>query len=155
VAVKPQPAPGPAPEPTPKPAPSPRPKGRASSLDRLIDDATGKIAAKPAVTPRPRPRPAPASDQPRTLTKAQIAAGMRLAAGGVSDCKENFKGTGLTVMVQVTIDGKTGRVSSGQALGRHRGTAGGECIVASVRYAARFPKFSGPPLKLKYPFIIR
>ena len=80
---------------------------------------------------------------------------MALAQRGVRDCKDNFKGNPGPVTLRVTIDGKRGRVSRAKVVGRHAGSAGGDCVVGAARYAARFPRFSGPPITLTYPFILR
>jgi hypothetical protein len=153
VAATPRPPPA-----RPRPAPAPAKKSSSGDeLDRLIDQATGGGS-------RPRPAPAPArpvtapppeiSNLPDSLTRQQVVAGMKRATIGVQDCRAKMD-RGDAVTVQVTIDGRTGRITRGKAVGKYAGTPAGECVAISAQFAARFPKFSGPPITLKYPFIIK
>jgi hypothetical protein len=59
------------------------------------------------------------------------------------------------VTVALLIDGRTGRVGAGRVLSIFAGTAVGVCALAAVREDARFPTFSGPPLKLTWPILLR
>jgi len=91
---------------------------------------------------------------PTGLSRAQVTTGLRRANIGVQDCRAKM-GRGDVVTIQVTIDGRIGRITKGKAVGHWAGTPGGECVVISAQFAARFPKFDGPPFTLQYPYIIK
>ena len=163
----PEPAAPPPDEPPPEPTkPTPRPKPGGTELDRLIDDATGpgEVRKKPpplaapaegGTSLAPAPAPAPvAPQQPKTLTREQVAAGMKRAEPGVHACYQQLREPGL-VMITATINGATGRIAAARVVGGFAGTPSGECVVLAVRRACVFPRFSGPPLTLKYPYMLR
>jgi predicted Zn finger-like uncharacterized protein len=141
------PAPTPAPTPTP---PGKKPKGE---LDDLIDAATDKVKTPPKKAPVEAAKPAE-SDLPKALTRNQVSAGMRRAAGRVKACYRMFKEAG-TIMVKATINGQTGKVSKSSIVGAFSGTPTGDCVSSAVRLNAFFPRFSGPALTLKYPYMLR
>lgn len=152
-------APPPPEDPPPEPdRPKPRPKAGGTELDRLIEDATGpgEVRKKPADVERGTgPAPAPtAPQQPQTLTREQVAAGMKLAEPGVHACYQQLREPGL-VMITATINGATGRIAAARVVGGFAGTPSGQCVVLAVRRACVFPRFSGPPLTLKYPYMLR
>ena len=73
---------------------------------------------------------------------------------GVQACRSKMTGGG-TVTIKVTVDGRTGRIVKGTALGSYRDSPAGKCVVASAKFAARFPRFGGPAMTFQYPYIIR
>ena len=154
-----EPAPRPAPrvaKPVPRAMPKAKPKG--DELDRLIDTALDdkKPASKPAEPVRRQtPDPEPADENlPASLDRDQVRDGMKRANIGVQACRGSMANGG-TVTIKVTVSGRTGRIITGVALGSWRDTPGGQCVVASAKFAARFPKFSGPDMTFQYPYIIR
>ena len=147
--------------PTPRPVPRSAPgKAKGDELDDLINTALGdEKKAKPKAAPLPRAEPAPASepvdeDLPESLSRDQIRKGMTRANIGVQACRSSLS-YGGTVTIQVTVSGRTGRIVTATALGSFRDTAGGKCVAASAKFAARFPRFSGANMTFQYPYIIR
>jgi len=150
----------------PAPVPKPRSKPTEDATDKELDDlinaaTTGDLP--PARKPRPRrkkrPRPAPApradrSGLPKSLARHQVAAGMKRANPAVVACRERHNQVGL-VTVSVTISGATGRVVKGRSLGPLGSTPVGKCVLKAVKGGARFGRFSGPNMTIKYPFILR
>ena len=134
----------------PAPAKKKKPKASDDELDALIAAAEGKKAAprKKKATPPPA---APAA--PKGLTRGQVSRGMRMANRGVSGCRKRFQQVGV-VTVRATI-GNTGRVTRATTAGSFAGTPVGQCVLAMVRGSCRFPVFSGPPVTVKYPFVLR
>ena len=93
-------------------------------------------------------------DLPEGLTRDQVGAGMRRANIGVQACRSHMT-SGGTVTIKVTVSGSTGRIIKGTAMGSYRDTPAGKCVVASAKFAARFPRFSGPDITFQYLYIIR
>ena len=163
-----EPAPEPRPRSTPRavpPAPRPRP-GRApknakgDELDDLINTALGdekpstpKAGQAPRAAPAPAPKPVD-EDLPEGLTREQIRRGMKRANIGVQACRSSMSHGG-TVTIRVTVSGRTGRIIKSTALGSFSGSPGGNCVAASAKFAARFPRFGGPDMTFQYPYIIR
>ena len=172
--------PGPRPAPTARPAPKPRAvapaprrapsrsqrkaKPKGDELDNLIDSALAKEKKAPArrrapARKDPTPRPAPVTDEPDEdlpdrLARDQVRIGMKRANIGVQACRSSMA-MGGTVTIKVTVSGRTGRIIKAVALGSHRDTPAGKCVAASAKFAARFPRFSGPNMTFQYPYIIR
>ena len=123
-----------------------RPRRGRDSLDDLLD---GALKGK-----RPSRRAAAASNDnlPESLSRSQIQAGMRRIKGRVQNCYDRFKVPGQA-NVKVKI-GNTGRVVSSVVKGIFAGTPTGACVLAAVR-SARFPRFSGSPISITYPFVLR
>ena len=88
-------------------------------------------------------------DEPitKTLTRAQVNAGLRSVASRVKRC--NKGDTGIAV-IEVVI-GKNGRVTRSLATGAYSGTSTGKCFSRAVR-RAKFPKFTGSRITVRYPF---
>ena len=88
-------------------------------------------------------------DEPitKTLTRAQVNAGLRSVASRVKRCN---KGDSGIVVIEVVI-GKNGRVSRALATGAYSGTSTGKCFARAVR-KAKFPKFSESRITVRYPF---
>jgi len=91
--------------------------------------------------------PATDGSRPKTLSRAQVKAGMSRVAGKVKRCG---KGTSGLLLMDVVI-GKNGRVVRATPTGSMAGTTAGKCASRAVR-KAKFPQFSGPRVGVKYPF---
>jgi type IV secretory pathway VirB10-like protein len=131
-----------------EPAPSPAKQPKASSeLDDLLGGAAKSSKKQRRERKRGRADDADTGDRPKTLTRAQVQAGMRAVAGKVRRCD---KGKGGLVVVDVAI-GKNGKVRRASVTGSTAGTKTGKCVARAVR-KARFPKFGGPTITVKYPF---
>jgi hypothetical protein len=147
------------PEPPAKRAPDPE-------LERLIEGATReRKTAPPPAAPGSAPRPAhpaqetqappaPASQLPETLTRDQVAAGMKLATAEVQACGRQYRQLGV-ITLRVAIDGRTGRVTAGRVEGPLASSPVARCVLSAVGHQARFPRFSRTPLTLRYPFVLR
>ena len=135
------------------PAPSARRKsGKRDALDDLIDGAVGggrKASRSRAGSSRSA---AANSNLPETLGRSEIQRGMRGIKGKVQGCYDRYKVPGMA-NVQVRISGN-GRVSTARVLGMFSGTPTGACVQTAAR-SARFPKFKGSPISIRYPFILR
>ena len=108
------------------------------------------VAAQPAPAPRPTPAPAPSTDEdlPETPSREQVQEGLLAVRAGVRACMDRDG----RVPVQVTIIGRTGRVSVARVDDAYFGQQPmGGCIARAVRQA-RFPRFSAPRLNVTYPF---
>ena len=123
-----------------------------AELEELISAAEkGKVVpTKKGPVARPPPR-APAA--PKKLTRTQVSRGMRRANPAMTVCKRRFQKVGV-VRVRATIsnDGKIGRAT---VKGSFAGTPVGECVLAAVRANCRFPSYSGQPVTVTYPFLLR
>jgi hypothetical protein len=80
------------------------------------------------------------------LSRAQVIATMQKVQSQVSAC---FRGTSGTAMADITIVGRTGRVTTAQVSGQNG--AVGSCIARAVR-GATFPTFKAETLSIRYPF---
>ena len=89
---------------------------------------------------------------PDRLDPLALQQGMRPVNARVQECHEHFKVPGM-VMVIVTI-APSGHVSSATVIERFAGTATGQCVANMVREAT-FAPFTGPPVTLTYPFVLR
>lgn len=89
---------------------------------------------------------------PRTLSRSQIVGGMRSVKPGVQACYDRYKVPGLA-NVQVKI-GNSGRVDYARTRGLFKNNPTGRCVEAAVE-RARFPLFTGEPITITYPYILR
>jgi hypothetical protein len=80
------------------------------------------------------------------LSRAQVIAAMRKVQPQVSAC---FHGTSGVATADITIVGRTGRVTTAQVSGQTG--AVGSCIARAVR-GATFPTFKAESLSIRYPF---
>jgi hypothetical protein len=125
-------------------APPPPPKKEAppkkkDDLDSLLDTASSGSGGKPG-------KGAEKKDLPDQLSMSAIQG--TLKGVNVSGCKA--EGASGVVNVKLTIKGD-GKVSSASPQG---GAAGGDCVAKAVK-GARFGEFSGDPMTLTFPFIVR
>lgn len=87
----------------------------------------------------------------RSLSRAQVASGLRAVSAAVGRCDG---GAGGTVTVDLTIDGSTGRVSRASTNGPDGSSALGSCVSRAVS-RAQFPAFSDDHLTVRnFPFVL-
>jgi len=129
------------PEPAAPPPPPKKdaPPKKKDDLDSLLDSASSGSGGKPS-------KSAEKKDLPEQLSMSTIQG--TLKGVNVSSCKS--EGASGTVMVKLTIKGD-GKVSSASPQG---GAPGGDCVAKAVK-SARFGEFSGDPMTLTFPFIVR
>ncbi len=144
--------------PAPKePAEKPKKGKRGDDLDELLNGATGgkkshtPKAAEPEEAPRKK-EPAVDPNLPSQLSQAQVMSGIRRVKGTVQGCFDKYKEQGL-VQVKITI-APSGGVTASTVTGKFAGTQTGDCVGTAVK-AARFDKFSGSPMAITYPFMLR
>jgi hypothetical protein len=122
-------------------SPEPSKPSGPRSIDDLLNSAlSGKGGSKP------RKAAAPTSNLPEQPTKSQVLSAMNKVRPAVQACA---KGQSGVAFVNVSVAGKTGRVTNAQVSGV-TGPAG-SCIARAVR-KARFPKFQQNVFKVKFPF---
>lgn len=129
----------PAPKNDPPPPPKKEKPAKAKDdLDSLLDGASGGSGGKPVKVEK--------EDLPEQLSMSAVQS--TLKGVNVSSCKG--EGASGVVNVKLTI-GKDGKVSNASPQG---GAAGGDCVAGKVK-SAKFPRFSGDPMTLTFPFIVR
>jgi hypothetical protein len=89
-------------------------------------------------------------EDPGRLDKCDIVNGMSRVKRAVAACYLEQAGMAA---VNVTIS-PAGCITSAVVGGTFAGTKTGECVAAAVRKAV-FPAFTGPPMTLTYPFMLR
>jgi len=95
---------------------------------------------------------APRAATAQRLSAPQIKDVMRGIKPQVMSCSTRHGAKGLA-RVQVVI-ATSGRVKSAKVLGELSRSPGGTCIAKAAR-GARFPSFSGKPVTIIYPFVLR
>jgi len=86
---------------------------------------------------------------PGRLTRSQVQAGLGAVRRSVKRCGRGKKGP---LLVNVVISRK-GRVTSARPARPFAGTSVGKCATRAIR-RARFPKFNGPRMRVRYPFTL-
>ncbi len=128
----------------PAAAPAPSARSSASAPEEQLDHATrasgGGASAQAAVD-------APRGPVRETLDRETVQAVMLGVEPAVRACAGDRHGT---AQVDVVVQ-SSGRVSTATVTGTFQGSAEGSCIARAVR-SARFPAFSGEPLRFRYPF---
>lgn len=128
------------PEPESKPERAAKPNPNAS-IDDLLNDAIktpGKGSSSAAA--------APASNLPEKPSREDVLDAMKGVTDAVKACG---KGQSGVAFANVTVTGKTGRVSNVEVTGMTGDV--GSCIARSVRKAS-FPKFKADNFQVKFPF---
>lgn len=128
----------PAPPPKAEPPKKEKPPKAKDDLDSLLDTASSGSGGKPKAAEK--------KDLPEQLTRDQISSGFKSA--NTSACKG--EGASGIYNVKLTI-GRNGKVSDANVVS---GGDGKDCVAKAVK-GARFPEFSGDPMSLTYPFIVR
>jgi predicted Zn finger-like uncharacterized protein len=131
---------------TSKPEPEAKPEKPAkrsgnSSIDDLLNDAI-KGGGKPGASAAS----APAANLPEKPTRDDVLDAMKGVQDAVKACS---KGQSGVAFANVTVIGKTGRVSNVEVTGMTGDV--GSCIARSVRKAS-FPKFKSENFQVKFPF---
>jgi hypothetical protein len=129
-------------------------KGKGDFLDSLIDNAMGDEGggkAKKAKKAK-KDKPAPASNLPKQLNMNQIRRSMSKVKGLVQSCYDKHQVEGRA-NVKLTITPK-GKPTNVRVKGKFFGTDTGACVARAVK-RARFPKFSGAPMAISYPFLLQ
>lgn len=91
------------------------------------------------------------SNAPREkLDQDDIVYAMKLVMPGVTSCFDRYKEVGMFVAAYTVIG--TGQITLVHVRGPHVPTS--NCVGSAVA-TARFPRFSGPPQSIVYPFIFR
>ncbi len=137
---------------SPKPASkraAPAGNRKPDELDNLINSALG--GEKPeSKTSADTPIPAASPDLPAQLTMNQIQQAMRKITGHVQSCYDKYQMEGLAKVTYTILP--TGTLTGAAIKGKFFGTDTGACVVKAVK-KAKFPKFSGKPMKIpNYPF---
>jgi predicted Zn finger-like uncharacterized protein len=127
-------------------APDDKPKPRAggSSLDDLLESAIG--GKKPAGASASAA--ASTANLPEKPSRDDVLAAMNGVKAGVSACAKGQTGVAFA---NITVAGKTGRVSNVEVTGMTGEV--GSCIARTVR-KANFPKFKSDNFQVKFPFRI-
>lgn len=129
---------------------------------RVLPRASAPTPREPATPPRMAARapreagpPAPALGAgARPLSPQQIAQGIDRARSAIQRCARRH-GQAAVVTLALTVDGASGRVRAGRVLSIFAGTVVGACALAAVREGARFRAFSGAPMEVTWPILLR
>ena len=116
-------------------------------------------ATSPAIAPRaphPVPSPSPAPDAgvepdaalPEMLTREDIQSGVDTVGARVARCNEPRTSAKIDVIFAIDAEG---RVTRARTFGAFADTALGACVEKAV-LEARFRRWAGPSLTIKYPF---
>jgi predicted Zn finger-like uncharacterized protein len=118
----------------------PKAKGGSSSIDDLLEGAIGSGA-------RTAPKhEAPESNLAEKPTREDVISAMNGVKDAVKACA---KGAGGVAFANVTVVGKTGRVTNVEVTGITGEV--GSCVARTVR-GAKFPKFKADNFQVKFPF---
>jgi hypothetical protein len=123
-----------------KPVEKPKAKG-GSSIDDLLDGAIGSKAGGAA-----KHEAAAAANLPDKPTRDDVLSAMNGVKDAVKACA---KGAGGVAIANITVAGKSGRVSNVEVSGITGDV--GSCIAKAVRKAS-FPKFKADDFQVKFPF---
>lgn len=140
----------------PAPAPtktSPK-KGGADDLDALLAGATGgrSTGGGNVGGGGEKAAPDPSENLPERLSNSDIRTGMSSVRPRVQACNAQYRVPG-TVNLNITI-ARTGKIQSAVVTQKFAGTPTGSCVEKAVK-GASFPKFSGPPMTIDYPFVMQ
>jgi len=116
---------------------------RAPTADKAARARDG-AAAKAAAARAPRDRSLPVA-----LTREQVSKGFRAVGPTV---KRRCEGTGSGVVVVEAVISGSGRISRARAADTGA-TSAGKCVARAVK-RARFPRFGGDPITVRYPFVL-
>jgi hypothetical protein len=132
--------------PVTKPQPKPKPKANLS-VDCILDPAScgrGQASTMPAA-----PSSKPSEALPTKLGSSQIKAALASAKREARTCREMHGArTGTKVSVRLSIDGKTGRVTSAKPRAPHTNALG--ACVANKLATATFPRFTNSAMGVVY-----
>jgi len=159
----------PAPAPPPRRPAKSKPTHKSGGIDCILDPTRCAVQEKTKVK-RPRAdidcilEPAkcakhdktrtgePADGLPDKLRTTDIKTAMIKRKAGAKACGAKHGGLpGEKVVVKLSIEGATGKVTAATATGKHRDTPLGRCIAAEVS-RTQFPRFKRKSLGVQYPF---
>jgi hypothetical protein len=123
-----------------KPAEKPKPHG-GSSIDDLLDGAIGSKGGGAV-----KHEAAAASNLPDKPTRDDVLSAMNGVKDAVKACA---KGAGGVAIANITVAGKSGRVTNVEVSGITGDV--GSCVAKCVRKAS-FPKFKADDFQVKFPF---
>lgn len=115
--------------------------------------ATGRASGGPgpstlgASAPASAPPRAPSGPSRETLDRATVQAVMQGVEPAIRACAGERHGT---AQIDIVVEGSTGRVTSATVSGSFQGSPEGSCMARAARQA-RFPTFTGEPIRLRYP----
>ena len=136
------------------PVKAPAKKG-GDELDRLIDGALeGKAPKGPVRKKAPVARKEAPPPQGNPISREVFNLAMSMAEDDVNACGKRFSKTGV-VTIKITINGATGRIARGHAVGSTAGTPVGACVAKAAKKSSRFPKFGGGSRTMSYAYILR
>ena len=136
-----EPAPIAASEPAAKPVEKVKAKGGSSSIDDLLEGAIGSGSKSGGAK-----KEAPAANLPEKPSREDVISAMNGVKDAVKACA---KGAGGVAFANVTVAGKTGRVSNVEVTGITGEP--GSCVARTVRKAV-FQKFKSDSFQVKFPF---
>jgi hypothetical protein len=128
--------------PSPPPAMPPFPR----SLDKVADETFGDLDDGDSGGTSANLDPA------TQLSRVEIIVGMIPIRPRVKCCHAKYQVDGLA-NVRVVI-GRDGVIRAAHVLGTLAKTPTADCVEKAVKLA-RFPKFSGSPIQINYPFMLR
>lgn len=140
-----------------------RPAQRAGAADAGDDLRDEAAASEAPLAPRPRllircpadgvpPVPPAFKDQYGCMDATRVRQGLLKVKGRISACYAEHKVEGK-VHVKLTING-AGLPPKVSIQGRFHGTNTGDCMIQAFR-AARFPHFSGGPIRVALPLVLK
>jgi len=128
-------------------APAAKPKTPTTSdfLDPFAEEETPAAKPKAPVTTK-------APSLPEQLSMNQIRASMNRVKGLVQSCYDHYQVEGrATVKFIINNDGTPANLT---IIGKFFGTDTGACVLKAAR-KAKFPKYSGKPMTIRYPFLLQ
>lgn len=135
--------------PTPKPKRKAKASGDAAALLASLDGG-GKKSSKSGGGLPSMDAPAVDPTLPERLDRGQVLRAIRRHFSKVKDCRRLEPDISGQVTVRFTVNGN-GRVSGTKTTGQYANTPIGNCVAQKVR-AIRFPRFSGTPFPINFPF---
>jgi hypothetical protein len=139
----------PAPKPRPKPKRKAKASGDAAALLASLDGGGKKSTKRGGGLPT-MDTPAVDPTLPERLDRGQVLRSIRRHFSKVKDCRRLEPDITGQVTVRFTVNGN-GRVSGTKTTGQYANTPIGNCVAQKVR-AIRFPRFSGSPFPINFPF---
>jgi hypothetical protein len=118
------------------------PKG--SSLDDVLDSVTGGVDEQ-------KEAKKVAGPTKTTITGSDVSKAMGKVRGRAAACYSAEEFTG-SVQVKFTVK-PDGSLSNVKAVGKHKSSKTGKCVVKAVK-RAKFPAFSGAPMSFTFPFLL-
>ena len=138
------------PKPKPKAKRKAKASGDAAALLASLDGGGSKKSTKSGGGLPTMDAPAVDPTLPERLDRGQVLRSIRRHFSKVKDCRRLEPDITGQVTVRFTVNGN-GRVSGTKTTGQYANTPIGNCVAQKVR-AIRFPRFSGSPFPINFPF---